>query len=193
MTIITGTVASGKVAIDDVIPLPSGESASVRFIKMFGTNVGQAECGDVCSILLDGDYFDDLEDARPFIIGNIPDETNEEVAIRGNNNEEEEYIAELKACLVDDGMISDRERRLLNRLRQSLGISQERAEELEESLNSSTKLTPGEQEYAEEVKACLEYGGEISSKERRLLNKVRESLGISVERANEVERNIYKS
>ena len=44
-----------------------------------------------------------------------------------------EYQEELKACL-EDGTISDRERRLLDRLRKSLGISEERAKAIEDGL-----------------------------------------------------------
>jgi hypothetical protein len=109
------------------------------------------------------------------------------------NSNESEYLAELKSCLEDDGVISDRERRLLNKLRQSLGISEKRAEELEMSLSSQRMLTPDEQEYADEFKACLEDDGEISSKERRLLDKLRNSLGITPERAKEIEDNLTES
>ena len=50
-----------------------------------------------------------------------------------NSIEEKEYQEELKACL-EDGTISDRERRLLDRLRKSLGISEERAKAIENRL-----------------------------------------------------------
>ena len=99
--------------------------------------------------------------------------------------EEEEYLEELKACLEEDGEISSKERRLLDRLRNRLGISVERAEELEKSLQE-IQLTEKEKEYLEEYQACLEEG-EISSKERRLLYRLRDKLGISEERAKEIE------
>ncbi len=98
---------------------------------------------------------------------------------------EKEYLEEIKACLEEDGEISSKERRLLDRLRNSLGISVERAEELEKSLQE-IQLTEEEKEYMEEYKACWEEG-EISSKERRLLDKLRNRLGISEERAKEIE------
>lgn len=101
---------------------------------------------------------------------------------------EKEYLDELKACLEEDGEISSKERRLLNRLRERLGITEERAEELEASL-LEPDLTEEEQEYLDEYKACIEEG-ELSSKEIRLLNRLRISLGISEERARELE-NIY--
>ena len=50
------------------------------------------------------------------------------------------------------------------------------------------QLTDAEKEYLDEYKACLEEDSEITAKERRLLNRIRESLGISEERANEIEK-----
>ena len=103
------------------------------------------------------------------------------------SNEENEYLEEYKACLEDGGAISASERRLLERFRERLGVSAERAKEIEASL-SKPQLTDAEKEYLEEYKACIEEDGEISPKERRLLNRIRESLGISEERANEIEK-----
>lgn len=99
--------------------------------------------------------------------------------------EEVEYLDEIKACLEEGGEISPKERRLLNRLRERLGITEERAEELEASL-LEPELTEEEKEYLDEYKACIEEG-ELSPKEIRLLNRLRMSLGISEERAKELE------
>lgn len=109
-----------------------------------------------------------------------------------SNSVEQEYIDELKACFADDGMISDRERRLLDKLRKSLGISEERAKELEVMCNPNV-LTPEEQEYADEIKVCLEDDGVISERERRLLTKLSNSLGIPKERALEIEKMVVNS
>lgn len=103
---------------------------------------------------------------------------------------EKEYLDELKACLEEDGEISSKERRLLNRLRERLGITEKRAEELEASL-LEPELTEEEQEYLDEYKTCIEEG-ELSPKERRLLNRLRMSLGISEERAKELESIIIR-
>ena len=102
-------------------------------------------------------------------------------------DDEQSYLEELKICLEEDGIISPKERRLLERFREKLGISAERAKVLEESL-VVPQLTDEEKEYLEEYKACVEDDIEISPKERRLLNRIRESLGISEERANEIEK-----
>ena len=102
-------------------------------------------------------------------------------------DEEQEYLDEVEICLEEDGEISTKERQLLDRLRAKLGITEMRAKELEASLNA-LKLTKEEQEYLEEYKLCLEEDGEISPKERRLLDRLRDKLGISVKRAEELEK-----
>ena len=98
-------------------------------------------------------------------------------------SEEQEYLEEIRACLDNDGEITSRERRLLDRLRKSLGITEARAKELEASVNS---MSDEEKEYQEELKACLE-DGTISDRERRLLGRLRKSLGISEDRAMAIE------
>lgn len=108
------------------------------------------------------------------------------LSISQHTENEKEYLEELKTCLEESGDISANERRLLERLRKHLGISEERAIELEESLKPS--LTDDEKEYWEEYKLCLEDGGDISASERRLLDKLRNRLGISEERAREIEK-----
>ena len=102
------------------------------------------------------------------------------------SSNETEYIEEYKVCLADGGEILDKERRLLDRLALSLGISQERVKELEEQCTKQT-LSTEENEYLEEYKSCLADGGEISDRERRLLDKLSLSLGISQERVQEIE------
>lgn len=106
------------------------------------------------------------------------------------NNAEQEYAEEIKACL-EDGEISVRERRLLDKLRLTLGISESRAMEIEALCNPNT-LSPDEQEYADEFKACIMDDGVISDKERRLLNRLAKSLGINSERVNEIEKIVLK-
>ena len=101
-------------------------------------------------------------------------------------SEEQEYLEEIRACLEDGGEITSKERRLLDSLRKSLGITEARAKELEASLND---MSDEEKEYQEELKACLE-NGTISDRERRLLNRLRKSLGISEERAKAIEERL---
>ncbi|MCQ2234886.1 MAG: hypothetical protein MJZ24_09140 [Paludibacteraceae bacterium] len=106
--------------------------------------------------------------------------------IINSNTSEQEYLEEYKACLDDDGTISDKERRLLDRLAKSLGIDAQRAKELEDTANRNN-LTLDENEYLNEYQACLSDDGSISDKERRLLNKLHDTLGISEQRATEIE------
>ena len=101
---------------------------------------------------------------------------------------EKEYIEELKSCLAEDGNISAGERRLLDKLRKHLGISEERAAEIEKSL--TPVLTDEEKEYHDEYRLCIEDGGCISEGERRLLDKLSTRLGISRERVLEIEKMI---
>lgn len=98
--------------------------------------------------------------------------------------EEKEYLEELKECLAD-GEIGGSERRLLNKWRIKLGISEERAAELEASLQKP-QLTEEEQEYLEAYQDAMEDGA-ISEKERRLLDKLMKMNNISEERAKEIE------
>lgn len=113
--------------------------------------------------------------------------SNASTAKSANSANEQEYLEEIKACLDDDGEISARERRILNRLRDSLGISEARAQELEASLSQG--LTDDEKEYVEALKDSL-VDGTISNRERRLLDKLRISLGISEARAAELEKHM---
>ena len=189
---LVGDIRTGRVSPDTRIILPDGIETKVERIYMFDRELDSAEAGDVCALIIPLNGVDSngeevslefpdgiFEITGAVVPGNIP------LSIE-LNSEEEEYLTEYKACLEDDGVITDRERRLLDRIRKSLGISEERARELEESC-SAPSFTEEEQEYADEIRACLEEDGRISDRERRLLNKIRASLGISEERAKEIE------
>ncbi len=101
------------------------------------------------------------------------------------DSNEQEYLDNLKEFLEDDAEITPRERKMLDRIRQSLGISEERAKELEASL-SQPKLTDDEQEYLDMYKEYAEEG-EITEKMRRRLDKFASALGISEERKIDIE------
>lgn len=110
--------------------------------------------------------------------------TTNTVSITSN---EQEYLEEIKECLSDNnGSISNSQRRLLDKIRKSLGITESRANELE-AMCSVPQLTDAEKEYLAEYKECLNDGGIITSSERRLLEKLRKSLGISEQRAKVIE------
>lgn len=101
------------------------------------------------------------------------------------NREEEEY-ADMVKELLTDGEISNRERKLLEKLRTKLSISEKRANEIERFL-IQPQLTEEEQDYLDEYRE-MKSEGTISSRERKLLNKIAVMSGISSERAAELER-----
>ena len=96
-----------------------------------------------------------------------------------------EYLKELKECLSDDYSISDRERHLLDTIRKLNGISEERALELEKFI--SPQLTEKEKEYLNEYRDVIS-NGEISPRDKRFLEKLKEFNGITDERAREIEQ-----
>lgn len=97
---------------------------------------------------------------------------------------EQKYIDEVKECLAD-GEITKTGRRLLKLHRERLGISESRAAELEASVTTH-QLTDNEKEYLKAYQEANE-NGQVSDKERRMLNHIRNILGISEERAKEIE------
>ena len=102
-----------------------------------------------------------------------------------NPKDEKEYIEALKDCL-SDGEISERERRLLERLRVKCGISPERSIGLEKQL-TEPQLTAEEKEYLEAYRD-VSFDGQVNEKERRILDRLRNMLGITEERAKEIEK-----
>ena len=120
-------------------------------------------------------------------------EESETVAIKASLSKfqltanEQEYLDELHSFLEDDAEITPRERKMLDRHRQKLGISEERAKELEASL-AQPQLTEDEQEYLAELRETFEDVAEITPRERKLLDRHRQKLGISEERAKELEK-----
>ena len=100
-------------------------------------------------------------------------------------DDEQSYAEEVKFCL-EDGTIGDKERRFLERMRTKFGISPERAAEIEETLQKP-QFTEEEQEYLDAVKEEI-VDGTIPESSRRLLNRLRRSMDISEDRAEEIEK-----
>lgn len=190
--VITGRVKKGCITVGEEIILTNNQNnyskvSQIIGIEMFRKLFDYCEEGDNVGILLKG-----IENKNEIPKGTFVQYYNETLEkssslIESIATDEQIYLDELKACLEEDNEISPKERRLLERLREKLGISAERAKVLEESL-VVPQLTDEEKEYLDEYKACIEEDGEISPKERRLLNRIRESLGISEERANKIEK-----
>ena len=101
--------------------------------------------------------------------------------------EEEKYKEEILFCLEEDGKISDDDRRYLERKRVKFGISVDRASEIEQELLPS--YTEEELEYIETYKEIVS-DGEVTPRQRRMLDRERDSLGISPKRCEELERSI---
>lgn len=120
-------------------------------------------------------------------------EESEKVAIKASLTKlqltanEQEYLDNIREFLEDDAEITPRERKMLDRIRQSLGISEERAKELEASL-TKPQLTEDEQEYLDNFREFMEDDTEITARERKMLDRIRQKLGISEERAKELEK-----
>ena len=87
--------------------------------------------------------------------------------------------------LLENGDISDRERRMLDRLHQSFGISEQRAAELEASLQKP-QLTEDDREYLDMYREYAEEGA-ITEKIRNRLDRFASALGISPERVKQLE------
>ena len=102
--------------------------------------------------------------------------------------EEHTYMEEVKFCYEDDGMIDEKERKYLDRIREKFGITPERAQELEQ-LFLQSRLTDNEQEYVNAMKEEM-VDGVIPDSARRLLNRLRTSMDITEERAKELEQYI---
>lgn len=111
-------------------------------------------------------------------------ESSTSLPISQEDDNEQEYIDALKEYL-SDGEISERERKMLDRVRKALGISIERAAELEEALKQPS-LTDEEREYIEAYQEYL-VDGSIDEKSRKRLDIFRKGLGLSAERASELE------
>lgn len=97
------------------------------------------------------------------------------------------YKEEVEFCLEDASEIDVHSRKFLERKRQKLGLSETRAQELEDMVKASlVSFTDEEKEYMEALDDVIE-DGVIPDNVRRLLERERKSLGISEERAKELE------
>ena len=132
--------------------------------------------GELTNYLVSGTVKSEEKPQKAQVANNIKDVS---------TSDEQEYVEMYKEYAAD-GEISERDRKMLDKFRVRLGISEERARELEESC-SKPKLTEDEQEYLEMFKE-YDADGEISERDRKMLNKMRDRMGISEERARELEK-----
>ena len=201
-----GTVALGTLAMD----IKTGKQVVVRDedseyesvienIMMFCTILSEGEKGDKAGLFLKGMDSSNIRKGMKIYLkhqeaqkdknsqtesNTVPNDKNEHQC-ECLSHEEEKYKEEVLFCLEDGGSISDDDRKYLERKRNKFGISPERAAEIESMCKP--QLTANEQEYLETFKEMTS-DGEISDRMRRLLDREREALGISQERAEELER-----
>ena len=103
------------------------------------------------------------------------------------SEDEMAYKEEEEFCLEDASEIDALSRKFLERKRQKLGLSETRAQEIEDMVKASlVSFTDEEKEYMEALDDVIE-DGVIPDNVRRLLERERKSLGISEERAKELE------
>lgn len=100
--------------------------------------------------------------------------------------EEKQYMDEVRYMLEDDDEIDEKESHLLERFRQKFNLSEDRANELKNILLSAVDLNSQELEYLKEYETFIQ-DGEIKERERQLLNRVANLLGISEYRTLEIE------
>ncbi len=188
---LIGTLAKDIKVGDKVILFHNNEvyNTSIIRIALFAYSLQFAEKNDRAGLILEGidihkGYYGDKV---YFLPGSSDEPEKSEKTVKANNlsPEEEKYKEEVEFCLEEGGSISDDDRRYLERKKRKLGISDERALEIENMVLPG--LTEQEQEYLEVLKDTI-VDGVIPQSARRLLQREAKSLEISEERALELER-----
>lgn len=157
-------------------------------------NVSDAKSGDKVAVVLDGIGYDDFEITMGiYLYKNVENRlvttSNEQQKVtsvsssKKLSSDEERYREEVMFCL-EEGQITDSDRVYLERKRVKLGISKEKAKEIESSCQP--QLTESEEEYFETYLELTEKGP-LTDRVRKLLEREREMLGISKERARQIE------
>lgn len=110
------------------------------------------------------------------------------------NSKEEKYYYELLIDLLEDGVIDDSERNILNKRKEKYSISDTRAKELEDNAKKEhleskmPKFESDEEKEYYDLLLDIMAGGMIDNSERNLLNKKKDRLGLSDSKALELER-----
>jgi len=100
-------------------------------------------------------------------------------------NNEDEFLNEVRFCLDNDGIIDSEEQGYLDKVSQKLGLTQTKAQELQNVL-ISPQLTDNEKEYIETI-SKLTIDGKIPPSSQRIVEKYRELYKVSSQRAEELE------
>lgn len=96
-----------------------------------------------------------------------------------------EYI-EFLHDMIEDGTIEEASRRVLERRRVKLGLSEEKAAAIENEILNKSNFTEIELDFIHEIEFCFEDDGIIDESEMRMLNRKRDKLGITEERSAEL-------
>lgn len=182
-SVLIGIVKSGSVSVGDTIAIYTKDGkqheAEVTMIEMFMKKRPCAECGDSLGLGVDIDLGG--------LLGEIVavKAISKEESVSELTSEEQEYVDALKEYL-SNGEIPERERKMLDRVRKALGITEDRAAQLESGLNQPT-LSDDEKEYLEAYQDYL-VDGSIDEKSRKKLDIFRKGLGLSEDRAKEIEQ-----
>lgn len=182
---VFGFIESGSVSVGDTVILQGSDeddnetrwTAKITWIEWNGELYHTVGTGCFIGLGIDIDTRNLPEEA---IYGAIKEgEFTAELS-----RDESEYANELEA-LLEEGDISSRERRLLEKMRIKLGISEQRAMEIEQHFTSPS-LTEDEIEYLDEYRKVISEG-EISPRDQRFLDKLKKVNNISEARAKELE------
>lgn len=167
--------------------------SSIEGIVMFFKMLPEAESGDKVGLILNGVTATNIQCGTRIYQKretSCSDKKNAPQEITPTNQttltpEEEKYKEEILFCLEESGTITDDDRKYLERKRKRFGISEEKAKEIEQQIAPSLK--ENEREYLETYKE-LTSSGTLTDRIKRLLERERESLNISKERAAEIEK-----
>lgn len=99
---------------------------------------------------------------------------------------EKEFLNEVRFCIEDDGIIDNSEQIFLNKTREKLGLTEERAKELKESL-LKPQFTENEKEYINALSELM-IDGQIPESAQRIVERFRNLYEIDKQRANEIEK-----
>jgi len=110
-----------------------------------------------------------------------------ELKIEGSDHSEAETdFIEFLHDLIEDGTIEDASRRVLERRRIKLGLSEERAKAIEDKILNKSNFSENELDFLQEIEFCFADDGIINESEMRMINRERQKLGITEERSVEL-------
>ena len=99
---------------------------------------------------------------------------------------EKEFLNEVRFCIEDDDIIDNFEQIFLNKTREKLGLTEERAKELQESI-LKPQFTENEKEYINALSKLM-IDGQIPESAQHIVERFRNRYEIDEQRANEIEK-----